>query len=542
MTASASTCCFSPLPTRGRSHALRSVLSPPPSEHQLPPEPPNPPIPPDPPPSSRGRPSSSLLHITSASSPPDPLLPPSLRRPLACSLLIVIHLHYRDQAKWYFEMCFHFVVMDLVRPVELPLTIYVLTLKTTCFTGQQISCVFSKDLWTRYGNIGVQSISLTTTSVPSSNVILSISMPPTPAAALSRTIQKALSLMSMVYNVVVESRVHIALYQRVILCIWTCFSTCSSNVSQLLIHCNAIDIPAWIKYAVEHGLRELELDPHSEIICLPRYIYACKTLEVLKLKYRVHVDVPNSHVCFKSLKILNLRLVHFKDDDSAQFTIHDFSDGDGLRRYVINAPSLNYFSVKGLKDYKFSIENTPELREAKIINVSDINTEKILLPLASSVKRLSLSLSFLETRCADRIVFDQLVYLELNTSKTEWWNLLMVLLLNSPTLQVLKLTRYVRNLLSRSPGKALRTACLTHNFANQLTFRLVCHLAYKKWERYNGLHEEERQIAMYILTNAKHLKEAKFSAKNSDLKEKFEMIKVLAREPRASPSCQFFFE
>lgn len=266
MTTSASTCCFSPLPTRGRSHALRSVLSPPPSEHQLPPEPPNPPIPPDPPPSSRGRPSSSLLHITSASSPPDPLLPPSLCRPLACSLLIVIHLHYRDQAKWYFEMCFHFIVMDLVRPVELPLTIYVLTLKTTCSTGQQISCVFSKDLWTRYGNIGVQSISLTTTSVPSSNVILSISMPPTPAAALSRTIQKALSLMRMVYNVVVESRVHIALYQRVILCMWTCFSTCSSNVSQLLIR-------AWILSVSM---------PVAPVICL-----LCRrlTLEFFTLKF-----------------------------------------------------------------------------------------------------------------------------------------------------------------------------------------------------------------------------------------------------------------
>lgn len=195
--------------------------------------------------------------------------------------------------------------------------------------------------------------------------------------------------------------------------------------------CEAINVPIWIKYAVEHGLRELELDPYSEKgnIRLPTSIYACKTLEVLTLKYCVHVDVPNTPVCFKSLKILNLQLVHFKNAESVRrlfsscpnlekldvkryvdnvvnftievpslksLTIHDCSDGDGRRGYVINAPSLKYFSIKGMKDYEFSIENMPELREAKIIDVFDINTEKILRPLASSVKRLSLSLSPLE--------------------------------------------------------------------------------------------------------------------------------------------------
>ncbi|XP_009142035.1 F-box/LRR-repeat protein At3g26922-like [Brassica rapa] len=337
-------------------------------------------------------------------------------------------------------------------------------------------------------------------------------------------------------------------------------------------HCEAINIPIWIKYAVEHGLRELELDPYSEKgnIRLPSNIYACKTLEVLTLKYCVHVDVPNTPVCFKSLKILKLQLVHFKNDESVRrlfsscpnlekldvkryvdnvvnftievpslksLTIHDCSDGDGRRGYVINAPSLNYFSIKGMKDYEFSIENMPELKEAKIIDVFDINTEKILLPLASSVKRLSLSLSPLETRYADSTVYSQLVYLELSTSKTEWWNLLMVLLLNSSKLQVLKLTR-------DEPKKSHTERMSNPQFykpVNVPPCLLFC-LQRFEWERYNGLHEEERQVAMYIPTNAKHLKEARFSTKNRGLEEKFEMLKVLARESRASPSCQFFFE
>ncbi|KAJ4913221.1 F-box/FBD/LRR-repeat protein [Raphanus sativus] len=335
---------------------------------------------------------------------------------------------------------------------------------------------------------------------------------------------------------------------------------------------DVMNIPVWIKRAVELGLRGLELDFYSEKenIILPRNIYACKTLEVLTLKYCVHVDIPNSPVCFKSLKILNLRLVHFKDNDSARrlfsscpnlekldiiryvdnvvnftievpslksLTIHDCSDGGGRREYVINAPSLNFLSIRGMNDYEFSIENMPELREAKIMDVIDINTEKILLPLASSVKRLSLALSPLETRYADGIVFSKLVFLELSTSKTEWWNLLMVLLLNSPQLQVLKLTRDES---SKSNTEHMTTSQL-YKPINVPPCLLSC-LQRFEWERYNGLHEEERQIAMYILTNAKHLKEAKFSTKNSDLEEKFEMLKVLAREPRASPSCHFFFE
>ncbi|KAG2238610.1 hypothetical protein Bca52824_092193 [Brassica carinata] len=351
-------------------------------------------------------------------------------------------------------------------------------------------------------------------------------------------------------------------------------SSCLLESMRLIVESDSdvMNIPVWIKYAVENGLRELELNFYSEKenIILPRNIYACKTLEVLTLKYCVRVDVPNSPVCFKSLKILNLQLVHFKDDDSVRrffsscpnlekldvirfvdnvvnftievpslksLTIHDYSYGDGRRGYVINAPSLSYFSVKGMTSYEFSIENMPELREAKIIDVFDINTEKILRPIASSVKRLSLSLSPLETRYADGIVFSQLVYLELSTSKTEWWNLLMVLLSNSPKLQVLKLNRV-------ESGKGTKERMSNPQFYEPINVPpcLLSCLQRFEWEKYNGQHEEERQIAMYILTNAKHLKEARFSAKNSDLKEKFEMLKVLAREPRASPSCQFFFE
>ncbi|CAH2077906.1 unnamed protein product [Thlaspi arvense] len=331
--------------------------------------------------------------------------------------------------------------------------------------------------------------------------------------------------------------------------------------------CETADIGIWIGYAVEHGLRELELDLYLEKdqhIRLSSSIYTCKTLEVLKLKNCVRVDVPDSQVCFKSLKILNLQLVHFEDEDSVRrlfasctnleelvvtrymdnvinftieapslkrLSIHDRSDGDGQRGYVINTPSLKYLSIKGHQDFEVSLENTPELREAKII---DIDTEKILLPLASSVTRLSLSLSPLEIRYAYSIVFHKLVNLELSTSKTEWCNLLVVLLLNSPNLQVLKLMRDESGLDNKERSQFYEPI----NVPPCLLF----YLQRFEWKKYNGRREEEKKVAMYILSNAKHLKVANFTTKNFNSDVKFEMLKELAREPKASPSCQFFFE
>ena len=69
-----------------------------------------------------------------------------------------LHLCRRDQADWYLEMGLHFSLMDLSSSVEFPLTISVLILKRTCSTCQWISFSYKTSLFTRYGNIGVQSI------------------------------------------------------------------------------------------------------------------------------------------------------------------------------------------------------------------------------------------------------------------------------------------------------------------------------------------------------------------------------------------------
>ncbi|CAN8325980.1 unnamed protein product [Cochlearia groenlandica] len=333
--------------------------------------------------------------------------------------------------------------------------------------------------------------------------------------------------------------------------------------------CTTADFEVWIKYAVEHGVRELELDPYldKEIITLPSNIYNCKTLEILVLKNCICVDVPASKVCFPSLKILNLHLVYFKNDDSVprlfsscpnleelvvvryvdnvinfridnvaslkRLSIHDRSDGDGRRGYVINAPSLDYLSIIGLRDFEFSLADTPVIREAKILDIFEIQAAKILLPIASSLKHLSLSLSPLETWYDESIVFHQLVYLKLSTSKTEWPKLLVILLMNSPKLQVLKLIDEDVNKEHASSPKFTEPV--------HTPFCLLFKLQRFQWERYNGQREEERRVAAYILSKAKHLKVANISTSDR-MDDKHEMLKALASEPRASPSCRLFLK
>lgn len=139
------------------------------------------------------------------------------------------------RADWCREMCFQFVLMDLMSLVELPVSIYVLNLTKTCSTGQRISSGFSTSFWIRYGNIGVRSISLNTASVSSSNTVSSTSLP-----------QPATNMCLIVHNLVIESRlqlfprVHIALFQILIFCSWPkslilcCTSTGQSSLFSVL--------------------------------------------------------------------------------------------------------------------------------------------------------------------------------------------------------------------------------------------------------------------------------------------------------------------
>ncbi|WZZ11947.1 hypothetical protein YC2023_105036 [Brassica napus] len=110
---------------------------------------------------------------------------------------------------------------------------------------------------------------------------------------------------------------------------------------------------------------------NRETFRFPRSLYNCETLETLKLRAWVLVDVP-SQACLKSLRTLHLRYVDYKDHSSFPNLLSGFK-------------SLNCCLI----------ENAPELVEANIDNVSKITNEKLLVSLTLA-KRLSLALSPLE--------------------------------------------------------------------------------------------------------------------------------------------------
>ncbi|XP_019082473.1 PREDICTED: F-box/FBD/LRR-repeat protein At3g52680 [Camelina sativa] len=266
------------------------------------------------------------------------------------------------------------------------------------------------------------------------------------------------------------------------------------------------------------------------------------TLETLILKYSVLVDVP-SPVCMKSLRTLHLDSVDFKDSKSIRnlisgcpnledlfiyqcyrkdvvltFTIvapflkrlviTDYFVGSEKGGYVITALSLKYLTLKGVSHYGCClIENAPMLVEAIIRKVSYIANENIEGSL-TSVKRPLLDLSPLEFPTDS--IFYQLVHLKMYTRKEEWWNLLTLMFNSSPKLQFLKLTDEKRKFRKHGlvGGK--------WNEPKNVPECLVSHLKMFVWTRYRWEREEEKEVATYILKNARQLKNASFSTRPID--------------------------
>ncbi|KAL0642931.1 hypothetical protein Bca4012_041221 [Brassica carinata] len=190
------------------------------------------------------------------------------------------------------------------------------------------------------------------------------------------------------------------------------------------------DIRAWLGIAFARHVRELVLDVNFRVSFPGSMFCSASSLETLILKNSIHVDVP-CPVSMKSLKTLHLKDVTYKDDESVRnllsgcpsledlqvdrgYSIHDAKifiiAAPSLKRlsicdpcngregggYVINAPCLKYLEIEMIKGCDFClIENSPELVEAAIRNVSWIVNETILRSL-KPIKRLSLNLSPLE--------------------------------------------------------------------------------------------------------------------------------------------------
>ncbi|XP_020881212.1 F-box/FBD/LRR-repeat protein At3g52680-like [Arabidopsis lyrata subsp. lyrata] len=312
-----------------------------------------------------------------------------------------------------------------------------------------------------------------------------------------------------------------------------------------------INVGVWLGIAVVRHVRELVLNLSlKNSVRFPSSVFFCDTLERLKLKYSIIVDVP-SPVCMKSLRTLHLHAVGFKDNESIRNLISGCPNLEDLAihrargsrnrkvvltlviaapylkrlsidgkiggltdgGYVINAPSLEYLNIRGIYNCgSCLIENAPMLVEANIRNVSKIVNEKILGSLKSA-KRLSLDLSPLEIKCPTGAIFYQLVYLELCTHKAKWWNLLTIMLDSSPKLQVLKLIG------KNQDASKDDVVSGKWNEPKYVPECLLSHLETFVWIRYDCEREEEKDVAAYIMKNARLLNKATFSTRPIESKE-----------------------
>ncbi|XP_019099715.1 PREDICTED: F-box/FBD/LRR-repeat protein At3g52680-like [Camelina sativa] len=373
-----------------------------------------------------------------------------------------------------------------------------------------------------------------------------------------------------------------------------------------------INVGVWVGIAVVRHVRKLVLDLFlfKSSVRFPTSVLFSDTLETLQLKYSVLVDVP-SRIYVKSLRTLHLYHVSYKDGESIHNLIsgcpnlEDFLIQGGTckvvltlvieapslkrlwihgqiggRKTMINAPCLEYLEMKGFSHGECClIENAPVLVKATISNVSYIVNENILGSLKSA-KRLSLNLSPLEIKCPTGAIFHQLVYLEMYTREAEWWNLLTIMLDSSPKLQVLKLID-VRlrsdGCLSLFWGLKYEGLIVIHILPCLFLTSMIRMLAKMMWTlagdgmgqstflnvlsscletfvwnriRYGcEREEEEKEVAKYILKNARLLKKATFSTtipiESKELNKLEERRKMLLNElsrVKASNSYQLVFD
>ncbi|CAL9217106.1 unnamed protein product [Arabidopsis halleri] len=337
--------------------------------------------------------------------------------------------------------------------------------------------------------------------------------------------------------------------------------------------CGTGDIGVWIRTVDKRCLRELIIEigwSNNSSVVLPRSLYTCcRMLVTLKLNNAVLVDVTCSF-SFPSLKNLSLVSMKYPGDELLKillsscpvledlvvkrclydnvtmFTVRvsslkclvlqnlvlDDADVDAESRFVIDTPSLECLDIADYGGEFCVIENNMTKIVDAHVCISYANTHQLIGSI-SSVKHLNLCIPSSKDAYPIGSVFHCLVRLTLCTCETEWLDLLMCVLRDSPKLRALKL-------IQDHPlrPKELRPCW---NEPSAVPECLLTSLETLQWVKYEGT-EEEKEVVAFILRSGSCLKKVTISSKSTDRDKKFEMLKELSLSFRRSPTCQIAFD
>ncbi|CAG7880008.1 unnamed protein product [Brassica rapa] len=334
--------------------------------------------------------------------------------------------------------------------------------------------------------------------------------------------------------------------------------------------CGSEDIQAWMRSADKRCcVRELTIKIYTDTdsVLLPWSLYrgGCSMLVTLNIRNAVLVDDLEQPISFPFLRTLSLESMKYPSgefvkkllsnchvlenlvveqceaDNATIFTVIvpslkslvlktlENKLGNDAHGFVIDAPSLENFDIFHFSGFCTFESNMSKIVEAKLV----LNTWKLWKKLGSiaSFKRLYLclpSLNVIYKFICDMYpagsVFSSLVHLKICTCETEWVNVLMCVLKDSPSLRALKLHQ-CHFLRSKEPRPCWNPAW---NEPSSVPECLLSSIETFEWVKYEGA-EEEKEVVAFVFRSAKCLKKAtiNFHSKTNDTDKKLEVIKEL---------------
>ncbi|RID47179.1 hypothetical protein BRARA_I03799 [Brassica rapa] len=285
------------------------------------------------------------------------------------------------------------------------------------------------------------------------------------------------------------------------------------------------NINMWVLTAVSHCVRELEILYES---------YQPKPLVILKLGGRMLLDVPRM-ISLPSLKTLKLQSVRYFSDETLQRLLSnspiledlvvDLREHDTTRELSVVVPSLQSLSL--YLPYNIMLQMVEAYLD--VFNLPDL---KSLIGSITSVKRLAICS---EAMYDEGFVFDQLEHLEVCICKDHFPSQLIRLLKASSNLQGLHIffiEDYHDHILDGMED---------WNEPSTVPECMLSSLQSLSWSKYTG-EAQEKDIMIYILEHALHLKTATIKSSSESDVPKLEMLKELAFSSRASTTCKLMFD